>query len=122
MRFHDAAVIVALGAGCSPGDNCIVAARVRPTDGTNLVVAARGFIEALDYEQQARATFAFDAEQKHTWSNLPDGVLSGRHGLRLGDMNDAQCEAAAILLFSAIPERSGRQIVDVMRADDVLAE
>src|SRR5688500_15679275 len=98
---------VALSLGCSdPGENCT--SQARPEEGGDPVEAAQLFLDSLGYEKYDAVTFRFDdTDRKSKWSNLPDGVLlGGRNGLRIGDMTDAQCNAALALLFAAVPEAS----------------
>jgi hypothetical protein len=113
----------ALSQGCAdPGENCT--RHARPEEGGDPVVAAQLFLDSLGYEKYDAATFRFDdTDRKSKWSNLPDGVLlGGRNGLRIGDMSEEQCDAALALMFAAVPVASSQQVLDVMHADDFLAE
>lgn len=109
--------------GCAqPGDNCTRGARAH--DGDDPAAAAQLFLDSLGYEKYDTATFRFDDDdRKSKWSNLPDGVLlGGRNGLRVGDMTDEQCAAALDVLFASVPLLSSQQVLNVMHADDFLAE
>lgn len=84
------------------------------------VSAANAFLATLNETQRAKAVFAFgDDAQRKRWSNLPSGIYQ-RAGLRLGDLNKAQREAALALLAAALSETGYEKVVGIMEGDEVL--
>ena len=72
----------------------------RPTDAKTeaITAAARSFLDALDVESRAAATYAFnDNEQRSKWSNFPEGMIP-RGGLKLGSLSPGQSSLLDSLL------------------------
>jgi hypothetical protein len=57
------------------------------------VAAAKAFLTTLDDAARAKVSYAFNSDQKSHWSNFPVGMVP-RNGLRWGDLNPAQRQAA----------------------------
>jgi hypothetical protein len=87
------------------------------TQGT--VAAAQAFLATLDDAQRARASFSFDSDLKSRWSNFPVGMVP-RNGVRWGDLQPAQREAALKLLAVALSEQGLRKTREIMDGDEVL--
>ena len=56
------------------------------------VAAAKALLATLDDAGRAKASFAFNSDQKTKWSNFPTGIFT-RNGLRMGDLTPVQREA-----------------------------
>lgn len=84
-----------------------------------IVAAAKAFLATLDDAGRAKVGFAFGSEQKFKWSNLPSGIFQ-RNGLRLGDLNAAQREAAMNLLAAALSKQGLQKVKEIMEGDEVL--
>jgi len=106
--------------------------------------AATAFLSLMNDEQRARIQFPFAAQPKATaahfkgglhgdvvfvgeqygqamWSNFPVSDVP-RPGLRLGEMNEAQREAALGLLRVLLSDRGYRRTLDIMGSDQALAD
>lgn len=83
------------------------------------VAAAKAFLATLDEAGRAKVNFAFNSEQKTKWSNFPIGIYP-RNGLRLGDLNAAQREAAMKLLATALSGPGLQKVKEIMEGDEVL--
>lgn len=99
------------------------ALRVEPakeSDATGkTVAAARAFLATLDDAGRAKVSVPFDSEQKTRWSNFPVGMVP-RNGVRLGDLNAAQREAAMKLLATALSKQGLQKVKEIMEGDEVL--
>ena len=84
-----------------------------------LVTAANSFLATLDDGQRASGTFGFQSPQRTGWSNLPTGIFE-RKGLKLGDLNTRQRDAAMALMAAALSRDGYRKITDIMNGDEVL--
>ena len=83
------------------------------------VAAAKAFLATLDEAARAKVSFAFNSEQKSKWSNFPVGIYP-RNGLRWGDLNAAQREAALKLLATALSKQGLQKVKEIMEGDEVL--
>jgi hypothetical protein len=83
------------------------------------VAAANAFLGSLDADRRAKAAFPFDSPQRTNWSNLPSGIFQ-RNSLRVGDMTDAQRDAAFALLSNVLSRDGFKKITDIMNGDEVL--
>src|SRR4051794_26337127 len=75
----------------------------RAADKTSAVMAAAAnrLLESLTPEQKAKATFAFDADERLRWHYIPTGPSAPgfpRYGLTLREMNASQRQFARELL------------------------
>jgi len=77
---------------------------------------AKAFLNSLDPEQRARATFQFQDEQRFDWHYIP----RARKGLPLKDMNSAQKHLAHALLSAGLSQRGYIKAITIMSLDDVL--
>jgi Protein of unknown function (DUF3500) len=86
-----------------------------------VVAATEAFLATLDDTQRQQVSFAFDDELKSSnWSNLPTGIFE-RSGVRFGDMNEEQRQAAMAMLQAALSEEGYEQTIGTMVSDEVLA-
>ena len=83
------------------------------------VAAAKALLATLDDAGRAKVNFAFNSDQKSKWSNLPVGMYK-RNGLRWGDLNPAQREAALKLLATALSKQGLQKVKEIMEGDEVL--
>jgi hypothetical protein len=106
--------------------------------------AAAVLLSLMTGEQRAKVQFPFATQPKATaahfkgglhgdvvfvgeqygqamWSNFPVTDVP-RPGLRLGEMNDAQRDAAMALLRVLLSDRGYRKVLDVMGSDQALAD
>src|SRR5215510_5306113 len=83
------------------------------------VAAAQAFLATLDDAARAKVSFAFNSDQKSKWSNLPVGIYK-RNGLRWGDLNAAQREAALKLLATTLSKQGLQKVKEIMEGDEVL--
>jgi len=80
--------------------------------------AARAFLDSLSPEQQSRAQFPFDAEERLDWFFTP----VTRRGLTLKDMTEAQRQAATNLLRTGLSEQGFTKAETIRALEDVLVE
>ncbi|HXT71976.1 MAG TPA: DUF3500 domain-containing protein [Vicinamibacterales bacterium] len=85
-----AGLVLVLGVGAH------VAEQARPEAG--MARAAGDFLKTLDDAQRAKATFAFDSEERFNWHFIP----RERKGLPLKEMTAAQRDAAFALLKTGL--------------------
>lgn len=78
--------------------------------------AAKAFLNSLDPEQRARATFPFQDEERFDWHYIP----KVRKGLPLRDMNAAQKHLAHALLSAGLSQRGYIKAITIMSLDEVL--
>ncbi len=71
--------------------------------------AARQFLASLTPEQRAKASFAFDDQERFTWYYIP----KVRNGLTLKAMTPAQREKAQALLKTTLSARGMTQILHI---------
>jgi hypothetical protein len=85
-----------------------------------VVAAAKSFLASLDEKQRKDVQFAFDDEkQRVRWSNLPVSMVA-RAGLKMGDLNAAQKQAAMNLLAAALSRRGYEKVQQIVEGDQVL--
>ena len=81
--------------------------------------AGKRFLAALDDKQRGKAFLEFDSTKKSGWSNLPIGMVP-RNGVRMGDLNATQREAAFGLLATVLSKEGYQKVIDIMDADQQL--
>ena len=77
---------------------------------------AKAFLNSLDAEQRARATFQFQDEERFDWHYIP----KERKGLPLKEMNSAQKHLAHALLSAGLSQRGYIKAVSIMSLDEIL--
>lgn len=80
--------------------------------------AAQAFLATLTPEQKAKATYAFNDNQRFDWHFVP----LDRKGLPLKEMNDAQRKAAMELLKTALSAKGYTKATSIMSLEPVLAQ
>lgn len=78
--------------------------------------AAKAFLNSLDQDQRARATFQLQDEERFDWHYIP----KARKGLPLKDMNPAQKHLAHALLSAGLSQRGYIKAITIMSLDEVL--
>ncbi|MCM0621384.1 DUF3500 domain-containing protein [Nocardioides bruguierae] len=96
---------------CEADDTDTISASTPDADTTEVtaeaVDAANALIALLDDDQVTEVTqdFADLSTKECSWSNFPDGLFSGRVGLRMGDLSDAQQEAVMAILETVLSDQ-----------------
>jgi hypothetical protein len=85
------------------------------------VSAANAFLESLDAKQRARVARPFDSGKKPSWSNLPVTMVP-RNGIRLGELNKKQRDAALATLAAVLSKQGYQKVIDIMNGDDQLVK
>ncbi len=80
--------------------------------------AANHFLASLTPEQKAKATFAFEDEQRFDWHFIP----RERKGLPLKEMSSHQKQLAYALLNSGVSQKGFVKAVSIMSLDDILKQ
>jgi hypothetical protein len=84
-----------------------------PPQAAAIAQAAQGFLESLDGERQAMATYVFDDAERVRWHwTMPSGFP--RNGLPLRDMTEAQRAAAMALLQQSVSAAGYQKSLDIM--------
>src|SRR5438067_556393 len=81
---------------------------------STIVASANGFLSSLDEGQRSKLLFDFnDAAQRVKWSNLPT-TMTPRAGLKMGDLSQAQREAAMGLLAATLSKRGYEKVLAIV--------
>lgn len=80
--------------------------------------SANLFLASLSKELRAQAALPFDSSEKAKWTNVPPRGPQG--GVRLGDLNESQIEAALNLLGTVLSEQGYSKARNIPLADDQL--
>jgi hypothetical protein len=93
--------------------------RVAPRDVPLMVNAATRFLASLTPEQRAKATFAFDSEERTHFHFVPTEVFP-RNGLQIREMTEAQKATAHQLLAASLSQRGYMTAREIMEAEGIL--
>ena len=85
----------------------------------DMVEAANALIESLDASQQTQLKFDLKSPERRQWTNLP-ARRSDTAGLRMGDLNQNQINAACQLLATLMSNHGFQKMREIMLADDQL--
>jgi len=80
--------------------------------------AAQNFWASLTPEQQAKASFPFDKDERFNWHFIP----RERKGITWNDLTPAQQHLAHAFLASGLSSRGYQQAVTIMSLDEILKE
>ena len=80
--------------------------------------AANAFIGTLDDKQREKLLHKLDSPERVKWTNLP--VRPNAGGIRLGELNDEQVQAALSLLAHTLSDQGYEKMRLIMLADDQL--
>ncbi len=114
-----AAFLVAQLLPSSPGVDVLVAQETQ-AQLAKAVEAGKKFLDALDEAQRGKAVYEFNSPKKSGWSNLPVTAVP-RNGVRMGDLNKAQRDAALELVAAVLSKEGYQKIIDIMDGDQQLA-
>jgi len=103
-------------AALATGVILLTSAYYRINSSTVMTLAARHFLASLTPEQRAKATFAFQEEERLNWHYIP----KERKGLPLLEMTMAQKALAYALLSAGLSQQGYIKAVTIMSLDDVL--
>jgi hypothetical protein len=85
-----------------------------------IVTAANKFLASLDDGQRSKVIFDFkDEAQRKRWSNFPTGIFK-REGLRMGDLTQAQRDAAMAVLAAALSPQGYQKVLQIVEGEEVL--
>ncbi len=104
--------LLAIGAGAM----LLTSAYVRVPSSTTMETAAKNFLNSLNPEQRAKATYKFDDDQRFDWHFIP----KPRKGLPLREMTSYQSKLAHGLLAAGLSQRGYIKAVTIMSLEDVL--
>lgn len=114
------AALVSVLAPASAAGTTATAATATDAQTTQVVAAARAFLNTLSAAQKQAASFAYtDAAQRARWSNFPTGIFQ-RAGLRYGDLSAVQRTALMTLLGTVLSADGLKMVQQQMNADEVL--
>jgi hypothetical protein len=88
----------------------------RLTSSALMAEAANRFLASLTPEQRAKATFAFEVDERQNWHFVP----IERKGLALREMTSAQKHLATALLSAGLSQQGFLKAESVMSLEDVL--
>ncbi len=86
--------------------------------GAEMASAAHNFLQALNADQKAKATYAFDDAQRFDWHFIP----RPRKGLPFKEMTPAQQKLAHGLLASGLSQRGYAKATTIMSLEQILDE
>lgn len=95
------------------------------------VAAAKSFLATLDDQKRAKALLALRRDLRSRWSNLPTGTVMQvdrdrtggpfeRNGVKLGELNPRQQEAALALVATTLSRAGYQKVIDIVNGDQVL--
>jgi len=85
-----------------------------------IVAAGNKFLASLEDGQRSKVVFDFkDEAQRKRWSNFPTGIFR-RGGLRMGDLTQAQRDAAMGVLAAALSPQGYQKVLQIVEGDEVL--
>ncbi len=84
--------------------------------GEELAAAAQQFLNSLDKNQRAQATFAMDNEERYNWNFVP----KERKGMPLKSMNEVQRKAAHRLIQASLSQQGYKKATQIMELENVL--
>ena len=93
------------------------------SSGAAMARAAEKFLASLSAEQRARATFAFDAEERFNWQFMRDRAEKSRYkGLPVADMKAEQKKAAIALLKAGTSPAGNHLAATIMSLESLVPE
>ena len=101
-----------------PGLALFLLSRLVASPVDEMTQAARNFLAALTPDQQAKAMFPWDADERQNWHFIPKDRL----GLTLKEMTSAQRHLAYGLLNSALSSKGYLKATTIMSLEQLLQE
>lgn len=83
----------------------------------DMVSAANHFISMLDKDQQLKAMYPFETEERFNFHFVPK---NDRKGISLNELNDAQKSAALLLLKGCVSERGYQKANEIIQLEITL--
>jgi hypothetical protein len=80
------------------------------------IAAASQFLSKLSPEQRPLANLDFDTDERHNWHYVP----KARQGLALGEMSDAQSEAALAMIAGSLSDDGYRKALSIIDHEVIL--
>ncbi len=87
----------------------------------SMVAAAKNFLSALTPEQQAKASFKFEDDQRLVWHFIPDSMFP-RKGLSFKEMEPTQQKLAHGFLSAGLSQRGYLKATTIMSLETILKE
>src|SRR5947208_12200461 len=100
-------------------------AQTTETAGVRMTAAAEKFLDALEKEKRAKATFEFDDAERTNWYFTPQQDRDknpSRKGLPLMEMNDAQKKAALALVAAGTSAAGKSKATTIMSLEALLRD
>lgn len=97
---------------------CLASCLVAATPAADLATAVNAFLDGLDGSQRARATFAFDSDERWNWHFVP----RERAGVSFRDFNEAQRDLALAVLKAGLSEQGFQTAETIRELENVLRE
>jgi hypothetical protein len=124
MKMSSRKIVLALVLTCCAVCQCpsLFAQRdMAAEQGTKEVAAAaKDFLATLDDAQRGKVLFEFsDKAQRERWSNFPAGIFK-RAGLRMGDLTQAQRDAALAVLKAVLSPKGYEKALLITEGDETL--
>jgi hypothetical protein len=114
--------ILALGAVALVAGAAFVG-QANDSAGAAMARAAAKFLDSLSAEQKAKATFAFDADERWNWQFMRDKAEKARFkGLPLAEMNAEQKKAAIALLDTGTSPAGSKLATTLMSLESLVPE
>jgi len=85
----------------------------------NMARAANTFLDSLNADQKAKASFPFDGDERLRWHFIPNEMFP-RKGLMIKDMNETQRRLAHDLLRSGLSARGYMKVTSIIELEDIL--
>jgi hypothetical protein len=85
--------------------------------GERVAGAVRRWLDGLDDDQRARATFPFDSAERFVWAYTPDPP---REGLPIAEMRPDQRTAAMAIVATSASDRTAGEIGAIMALETIL--
>ncbi len=117
MHAHGIKPSLTLAAAAVVGTALWAGAQI-DTTGNAMAIAAERFLAALEPEQKAKATFAFDAPERLNWHFIP----RERQGLPIKAMSSEQRALAFGLVQSGLSREGGLKATTIMSLEAILRE
>ncbi|WP_306145045.1 DUF3500 domain-containing protein [Roseibium sp. MMSF_3412] len=83
--------------------------------------AVKALLTHFDKAETAKFVFAFDAENRTTWSNLPAAMVE-RAGISVADMSEDQRSSLFVFLASSLSKDGYERVADIMAAEAFLSQ
>ncbi len=83
-----------------------------------MAMAANNFLQNLTSQQNEKAQFLFDDQERYNWHFIP----RDRKGISLKELNKAQQEAAMNLLHAALSDTGFKKTTAIIKLEGILRD